>query len=187
MSRRYFEDLYAREADPWRFETNPYEREKYRVTLKALPKDRYRRALEVGCSIGVLTRQLADRCSCLLAIDVADEPLRAARRRCADASQVHLDRMTAPAEWPDGAFDLILLSEMVYYLNRADVAKLADRVIGSLATGGDLLLVHWTGPTNYPLSGSEAAKLLLKSAHPSLRVVRQERFDKFRLDLARRA
>jgi len=64
----YFDALYAASPDPWAFETSAYERAKYAATLDALPARRYRRALEVGCSIGVLTRQLADRCDIKISI-----------------------------------------------------------------------------------------------------------------------
>jgi predicted TPR repeat methyltransferase len=184
LDRKYFEDLYAEDPDPWRFATSAYEREKYAATLAALPKSRYARALEVGCAIGVLTRSLGARCDNLLATDIAEEPLRAARRRCADLPGVRFARAAAPVDWPDGAFDLIVLSEVVYYLDRADTEHLAARVRDSLAGRGDLLLVHWVGATDYPLSGDEAAALLLTQACPPLRIVRQERREQFRLDLA---
>ena len=34
----YFKGMYATEADPWRFVTSPYERDKYAATLAALPR-----------------------------------------------------------------------------------------------------------------------------------------------------
>ena len=88
LGRDYFEDLYAKEADPWRFATSDYEHEKYDATLAALPRARYARGLEIGCSIGVLTRRLAARCDRLLATDIAEEPLREARLRSANAPWV---------------------------------------------------------------------------------------------------
>ena len=122
-----------------------------------MPKARYRFALEVGCSIGILTRSLASRCDALVAIDAAQTPLVEARRRCADLPDVRFEQMFVPEQWPDGDFELILLSEVVYYLSREDVGRLAARVANSLAKGGSVILVHWTGPTDYPLSGDEAA------------------------------
>ena len=75
-------------ADPWRFATSDYERAKYEATLAALPHEIYRDVLEIGCSIGVLTRQLAPRCEKLLALDVAAKALDQARARCADLAHV---------------------------------------------------------------------------------------------------
>jgi SAM-dependent methyltransferase len=141
----------------------------------------------VGCSIGVLTRALAPRCAALLAVDAADAPLAAARARCAGLPQVAFRRMQAPGDWPMDAapFDLILLSEVVYYLDAADVACLAARVGASLAPGGDALLVHWTGETDYPLSGDEAAERFIAAAAPFAAVMRQRRSERYRLDLIR--
>ena len=83
----YFDALYAASPDPLDFETSPYEAEKYAATLAALPRPRYRRALEVGCAIGVLTALLAPRCDALLALDGAEAALDRARRRVAASSR----------------------------------------------------------------------------------------------------
>jgi SAM-dependent methyltransferase len=164
----YFDTLYERDADPWRFRTSAYERAKYDATLAALPRPRYRRALEVGCSIGVLSGDLSEPCDALLAVDAAEKALAAARAACADKPNVRFARLRAPDEWPPEGetFDLILLSEMVYYLDRTDVSRLADRVGASLAPGGDCLLVHWTGDTDYPLSGDAASAAFIAAASP---------------------
>jgi len=183
----YFEALYAADPDPWRFAESPYERAKYAATLAALPRPRYRNALELGCSIGVLTRALAPRCDRLLALGVAAAPLAAARARCADQPQVAFLEALLPRDWPADATgcDLILISELLYYLDAADVAALAGHLGRSLAPGGDLLLVHWTGPTDYPMSGNAAAELCIAAAAPFARLIRQARQPEYRLDLLR--
>jgi hypothetical protein len=40
----YFDALYTADPDPWKFAVSPYEREKYALTLEAMPKPRYRSA-----------------------------------------------------------------------------------------------------------------------------------------------
>jgi len=182
----YFDAVYAPGGDRWRFASSAYERDKYAATLAALPKPRYASAFEIGCSIGVLTSALAPRCDALLAVDAAAAPLIEARRRCAELSNVRIERMFVPRQWPNSVFDLILLSEIVYYLCAEDVARLAARGLRSLAFEGDVALVHWTGETNYPLSGDEAAELFIDRMGPSVRVPRRDRSDAFRLDVARR-
>ena len=89
-------------------------------------------------------------------------PLIEARRRCANLPGVRFEQMFVPGQWPDGGFDLILLSEVVYYLNHEDVSRLAARVMSSLARGGCVILVHWIGSTDYPLSGDEAVGLFIE-------------------------
>jgi cyclopropane fatty-acyl-phospholipid synthase-like methyltransferase len=183
----YFDTLYMADPDPWKFAASPYERGKYEITLDAMPKPRYRSALEVGCSIGVLTRSLASRCDTLVAIDAAQTPLLEARRRCADLPGVRFEQMFVPEQWPEGQFELILLSEVVYYLSPEDVGRLAARVTNSLAKGGSVILVHWTGPTDYPLSGDEAAALFIERIGPACVVKRGNRYRQFRLDVLSRA
>ena len=182
----YFDALYAADPDPWKFASSAYEREKYAVTLAALTRERYENAFEIGCSIGVLTERLAARCDRLLAVDVAFAALELARRRCASAACVRFERMCVPVEWPNGTFDLILASEVVYYLDAHDVARLADRIAGALAPRGDLVLVHWTGETDYPLTGDEATARLIAGLGDRLAILRQARFAEFRLDLLTR-
>jgi cyclopropane fatty-acyl-phospholipid synthase-like methyltransferase len=187
LKPEYFDALYTADPDPWNFAASPYERAKYTLTLNAMPKPRYRSALEVGCSIGVLTRLLASRCDAVLAIDAAPTPLVEARRRCADLPGVRLEQMFVPEQWPAGVFELILLSEVVYYLSREDVARLAAKVTRSLEPGGSVILVHWTGSTDYPLSGDEAVALFIERIGSTCAVERSERYAEFRLDVLSRA
>lgn len=181
----YFDGMYAADPDPWRFADSNYERDKYRATLAALPRDRYSSVLEVGCSIGVLTRQLSARSGSLLALDVAEGALEQARRRCGELTDVRFARCRVPGEWPDGTFDLILLSEVVYYLDRDDLRRLAERVRAASRPGGDVVLVHWLGETHYPLTGDEAADLFTAASADFARLLHQDRTEAYRLDVLR--
>lgn len=190
MSRRpktiapdWFEQLYASDEDPWRFASSDYEREKYADTLKTLPHELYPRALEIGCSIGVLTRALAPRCGGLLAIDAASKPLAEARRRCGDLANVEFAQMFVPRDWPEGEFDLIMLSEVVYYLDVDDVAKLAARIASTLAPDGAVVMVHWSGETDYPLTADQAAERLISELGDLVEVRRRDRRPQYRLDV----
>jgi cyclopropane fatty-acyl-phospholipid synthase-like methyltransferase len=187
LAPEYFDALYTANPDPWNFEASPYERAKYALTLNAMRKPRYRSALEVGCSIGVLTRSLASRCDTVIAVDASSTPIVEARRRCADLPGVSFDQMFAPEQWPGGVFDLILLSEVVYYLSPEDVGRLTARVAQSLPVGGSVILVHWTGPTDYPLNGDEAVALFVERMGQSCVVERADRYAEFRLDVLSRA
>lgn len=180
----YFRRLYADDPDPWRFATSPYEAAKYAATLAALPRDRYDSAFEVGCAGGVLTQRLAGRCRRLLAVDVSDDALDAARARCADQPHVAFRRMTVPGEWPDGTFALVVLSEVGYYLGNADFEQLQARLDASVEPGGHLVLVHWTGATDYPRSGDAVHDAFL--ACPAWRRVGGTRAPAYRLDVLER-
>jgi predicted TPR repeat methyltransferase len=166
----FFDDFYAGNPDPWSFATSDYERGKYVATLAALPRPRYASAFEVGCSIGVLTRQLAERCDRLLSIDAAEAPLPQARSRNADAPWVEISRARVPEDWPEGRrFDLIVLSEVLYYFSREDLARLAELALEALQPGGDLVLVHWLPATSYPMTGDEAVSTFVELAGDALR------------------
>lgn len=161
LDREYFEELYAASSDPWNFETSDYEREKYARTLGVLGERRFRRALEAGASIGVFTRMLADRCDELLAVDVSEKAVAAARERLGGLDHVRVERRTLPEEMPEGPFDLIVASEVLYYFPREEMLAMLDGFEGILAPGGALLTVHWRRETRtYPLQGDEVHELL---------------------------
>ena len=152
----YFETMYAASPDPWGFDFRWYETRKYAVSLALLPRARYRRAFEPGCSIGVLTERLAARCETVLACDVSAAAVRAAARRTAADPSVRVTRRTLPDDWPAGRFDLIVLSELLYYFSPTDLTEVLDRAVSSLEDGGTLLAVHWRHPVaEYPLGGDE--------------------------------
>jgi SAM-dependent methyltransferase len=180
----HFEHLYAQQDDPWDYEASPYEQGKYAATLAALPRTRYQSALELGCSIGVLTTRLAARCDRLLAIDYAPTALERARGRCRQQPWVQFRRMTLPGEYPSGQFDLVLLSEVGYYWSWADLHLARARIIAGLAPGGQLLLVHWTPPIDdAPLTGDEVHQEFLNCAGDVLRHLGGQRAETYRLDL----
>jgi SAM-dependent methyltransferase len=181
----YFADIYASDPDPWRFTTSAYERDKYAATLASLPRQRYGAALEVGCSIGVFTRALAPRCDALTALDLAPAAIAAARARCADQPQVAFVQGAVPGDWPPGRFDLILFSEVLYFLDAHDLARGAGRVAGALAPGGECVLVHWLGAQDYPLSGEAAAEGFIAEAAGFAAVIAQTRAPDYRIDVLR--
>ena len=182
-----FERQYRQAIDPWQYESSPYERAKYAATLAALPHPRYRVALEIGCSIGVLTAQLAPRCDRLLAIDFAETALARARERLAAISTVEFRRMAFPTESPAGRFDLTILSEVGYYWSWPDLRAAKERIIERLTSGGHLLLVHWTPPIDdAPLNGDEVHEEFLNRSDNRLDHLAGERSETYRLDLLAR-
>ncbi|WP_344941855.1 SAM-dependent methyltransferase [Actinomadura miaoliensis] len=143
FTEEYFDRRYARAPDPWGLASRWYERRKYAITLASLPRERYRACFEPGCSIGELTRLLAPRCDRLLAVDFAEDAVRQARAAVRDLDHVEVRRSTLPAQLPDGPFDLVVVSEILYYLSRDDLDLMLDGLVGLLEAGGDLVAVHW--------------------------------------------
>ena len=181
-----FERLYEANPDPWGFQTSAYERAKYGETLAALGERRFRSVLELGCSIGVMTEALAPRCDRLLGIDIAETALALARTRCAAHPGVSFRRCRLPDEFPTlepGSVALILVSELLYFLSPADNARLAAAVLRALAPDGMVVLVNWTGETNTPCTGDEAARLFIEACTAGgLAVTLGSRPDGYRLD-----
>ena len=143
----FFDALYAENPDPWDFETSAYERDKYDATIAALQDKHFATGLELGCSIGVLTHRLAEHVDDLLSIDVAEVALEQARRR---TPGVRFERREIPEEFPGGHFDLVVASEVLYYLDAPALEATLDHV-----RSGTLLAVHWRHPTErYPFTGA---------------------------------
>jgi len=184
LGRRFFDDLYARSEDPWSFADSAYERDKYAHSLRALEGGRFKRGLEVGCSIGVFTARLATVCDELTAIDVSPSALALARRRLDGHGNVTLATMAFPEQMPAGPWDLLVCSEVLYYLDVAGFDLALDRLRLAVSEGATLLAVHWRPQTcRYPLEGDEVHDRLL--AELGQWHVRDERRPKYRLDLFR--
>lgn len=186
---QYFDEVYGANQDPWQFTTSPYEHDKYAATIAALPRQRYESGFEIGCSIGVLTQQLASRCRHLLAVDVSEVALRQARQRLAGSPLVRIENRVIPADFPDEQFDLIVVSEVGYYWSMGDLEKTRQLMFDHLEPGGQLLLVHWTPPVHdYPLTGDEVHEAFMKQTGNGqpLRHLYGKREEKYRLDLFER-
>ena len=185
LSEDYFEQVYSANEDPWDFEKSDYEAAKYAATIDALPSAKYENALEIGCSIGVLTRKLADRTARLLSTDVSERALDTARTKNADASHITFRKMSLPGEFPDETFDLIMVSEVAYYLDEPDWLTAMQTIFDHLRPNGHIVLVHWLPPVHdYPQTGDEVHDRFTKFAETKpLNNIRSERAENYRLDV----
>ena len=186
LPAQFFDEFYATHGpDPWGFADRWYERRKRALTLAALPQERFARAFEPGCSIGLLTVELAARCDTLLATDIAVAAVAQARARTAGLPGVAVELGAVPADWPQGRFDLIVLSEVAYYCDRDDLEVLARRATGALTDDGVLLACHWRHPVpEYPLGGDVVHEVL--AAQPGLELIAHHLEEDFRLDVLTR-
>lgn len=147
-------DVVHRERpDPWQVDS-PYERRKRALTLASLPREHYGRGLEVGCSVGALAVDLAQRCDHLLALDASEEAIDLAQRRTAAVVGIDVRRARVPDEWPSGRFDLVSVSEVGYFLSPRELDEVVELALHALADDGHLLLCHWRHqPVGWPLAG----------------------------------
>lgn len=165
LPQHYFDNLYAENPDPWDFEKSEYEKEKYLKTIAAIPNKSYATALEIGCSIGVLTKMLATKCEKLLSIDISELALDMAKNRLKGNPNVEFKLAGIPSNFPEGERDLIVMSEVGYYLSIEDLKRTIRLIEQNLNVGGILILVHWTHfVKDYPLSGDQVHDCFAKSA-----------------------
>lgn len=186
MSRRaWWEAVFTENPDPWSFHTASYERDKATEALSLLGP-RYGRAVEIGCANGAVTARLAGHCDALLAVDLAESALREARRVVRDPA-VAFHRAEMPQDWHAvvaSPIDLIVLSEVLYYLSIEEIDAMAEHAARDLARHGQALLVNWLGPTGEALDGDAAAtRFLAAFAERRPMGVETRRREAYRLDL----
>jgi len=185
LSKTYFEKMYSADQDPWNFEGSAYEKEKYQNTIRQIPLNSYKSALEIGCSIGVLTAMLAEQCVKLIAMDISETALSVAKKRLKKNQAVEFRLGAIPEDYPEESFDLIILSEVGYYLSWNDLLISKERIIDSLNEKGILVLVHWIHfVADYPLTGDQVHNCFLDSDMVS---IHSSRYDDYRMDILQKA
>jgi LmbE family N-acetylglucosaminyl deacetylase/SAM-dependent methyltransferase len=142
-----FDGMYAASDDPWGFDARWYEQRKRAIMLASLPRLRFHRVLEIGCSVGTTTAALADRADAVVATDVAERAVEQARERLRGRAGVVVEQLRLPEEWPEAwsaePFDLIVLSEVGFYLGGEALGEVVDRSRAALAPGGLFVACHW--------------------------------------------
>lgn len=157
-----FEQFYAKEHDPFGFDRNPYEAGKFAHLIEALDGRRYGRALEIGCSIGSFTEKLADVCDEVVGTDISQIAVDRTRERLQGKSNVRIERMTFPVELPQGTFDLIVCSDVLYYLSDRDLPQTIRLLADLVRPGGSLLALHYLGDAGGLTTGEKVHNQLLQ-------------------------
>jgi len=140
--RTSFWNRYFATEDPWNYSSS-YEQEKYERQLEILPAGPIGRALELGCAEGHFTRQLAPRVGHLTATDISAIAIERARARCSDQPNVEFGVLDFSADTLPGEMDLIVCSEVFYYLDDlAALRRIAKKFVEALAPGGSFISAH---------------------------------------------
>ncbi len=156
-SETYFDALYADNADPWHYQTRWYEQRKRDICLAVLPQTQYKNAIELGCGNGIFSELLAQRCHNLLSIDGNSNAVQLAKERLAALPQgkviqgiipdvlLSLKNSFIPTKScsNQSGFDLIVISEILYYLSATDIDTVITWIKQNLAIDGTLLCCHW--------------------------------------------
>lgn len=179
----HFEKLYEKSLDPWNYKTNTYEQNRFDVTLKSLPRKEYRNGCEIGCSIGILTKKLAAICTKMTGIDCSAKALEQAKKNVSNIDNIQLKLMRVPEELPTETYDLIVLSEVLYFFSDNDLKVISDFVIKKLDYDGTCLLVNFLGDTESPMSGNEVAIRFSDLTFQDLKILSTKEYEGFRIDV----
>lgn len=156
----YFDAIYAQD-DPFGYRERWYEARKRALLLASLPAQHFGRVWEIGCSNGELTADLAARCDSLIATDLSARAVALAAERTRQHAHVDVRQAQHPGTWPDGLFDLIVFSEVGYYLDADTLLTMARKLKSSLRGDGVLVACHWLAPfAQAPQSGRDVHRLL---------------------------
>ena len=178
----YFEAMYRDTDDPWRLGQRWYEQRKYALTTAALPRARYRSAFEPACSVGSLSALLAARCDLLLSCDRSPRAVATATTRLAAYPHARVEHRILPPQWPTGTFDLIILSEFLYYLDPEGVQQILDLTVHALEPGGTLAAVHWRHPVPEHSQSGDAVHRAVRDTPGLVRIAEHSEPD-FLLDV----
>ena len=121
-----FDAMFATGSDPWGFHGSFYERRKRALTTAVLAREHYCHVVEIGCATGVLTRALAERAGRVTAVDVSAAALAEARRDAPGHVQWVLGQV--PSAVPAASADLVVLSEVGYFLTPTELIETLRRV-----------------------------------------------------------
>jgi SAM-dependent methyltransferase len=181
-----FEARYRAAPDPWGTETKAYESEKRARTLAACGPGPFAAACDLGAGLGLLAAALAPRCARLLALDGAPTAIVAAARRLAPFARAEARVATLPGDLPAGPFDLVVASEILYYLDDGPFAATCAWLRDALVPGGRVVAVHWTG-TALDLQRDAAAVGAALAAVDGLRAIARDGAPGYRIDVLERA
>jgi SAM-dependent methyltransferase len=182
VSAAAFEARYRADADPWATLTDPGERAKAAATLAACGDGPFAAVCDLGAGLGVLAAALAPRARALLAFDAAPTAVAAAAERLAPWPAAEARVALLPDDLPGGVFDLVVASEILYYLPDAGFAATLAWLDRALAPGGRLVAVHWTGTAPDLCRSADAVHAAL-AQRPRLVRVAATRAPTYRLDV----
>jgi peptidoglycan/xylan/chitin deacetylase (PgdA/CDA1 family)/SAM-dependent methyltransferase len=193
-NRHYFESLFLNSPNPWSYET-PYEQLKYQQTLSLVPLVSIDRALELACAEGFFTKMLASRVKSLLATDISQVAIDRAEERCRAKQNVRFALFDFTKDPLPGKFDLIVCSEVLYYVNGLHaLRKVARKIADALEPEGNLLTAHANVVVDDPTSpgfdwdvpfGAKAIGQILAET-PLLRFIKELRSPLYRIQLFQR-
>lgn len=149
----YYEQLYQTHEDPWAY-AQAAEQAKYRLSLEAARRwhPHPARVLEVACSLGYLTEQLADYAPEVYGFDLSETAVRATQERCQKhprAAHIHVrvGDATRPG-YPEGDFDVVFLQDVLLEIPETLRQAVLDQSLRLLTSGGVLIVNDYQQPSH---------------------------------------
>ncbi len=124
FGKGYFEERFKKE-DPWRYFSCEYEKGKYVRQIEAIKQYAVhpQNILEIGCAEGAHTLMLARAFpeASILGIDISENAVERAKQNCEYCQNVNIIEadiieLFKQAHFPENTFDVIIQSELLYYL-----------------------------------------------------------------------
>ena len=178
VNQQHLQAIYAQCDDPWGFRSSAYEQAKFRATVNVLSRQIYASALELGCGNGELARHVAPRCDAYTGLDAVGSALASAKRAVPGGRFV---QAYLPCVLPEGQYDLIMLSEVLYFLDQAGLRSLGQQIVRRWPEA-EIIAVTWLGPSGNPMEGEAALTAFSDAVTPTLRPTMLARSLQYRID-----
>jgi 2-polyprenyl-3-methyl-5-hydroxy-6-metoxy-1,4-benzoquinol methylase len=139
--RYYFELKYLR-GNPYPVEIDPQEIEKFDRAFNCIKGRQYSSILEIGCGEGYFLEMyllLSDR---ILATDISKLALKKAKERVGDKKNIEFRQFDIVRNNLDERFDLVICSEVLYYLTLDQLKSIIPKVFGYMKEDSNLLSIH---------------------------------------------
>jgi SAM-dependent methyltransferase len=165
-----FDAVYRAHPDPWGVGSRWYERRKRAVLLASLTSVRYHHGWDLACGTGVLARDLAARCAHVTASDGSSVAVRRAQspEMSAPESKIRYRVLQLPLAGPEPTLcgvDLVVVSEVLYYLSEPQRQTLVAQIVAIAGARAEIVLVHWSprpddGEVSGRIANREAVEFL---------------------------
>ena len=150
------DDLHAHDQDPWGVDRRWYELRKRRLLAAMLPRERFAAPWRSGARPGRSPTSWPPGATSSSRSTAAPTPWRPRDVGWPGSATCRSSSGRSRQWWPAGAFDLVVVSEVGYFLSPRDLDRLVDRIATTLADDGVVVLCHWRHPVaGWPLDGAD--------------------------------
>lgn len=187
LIRTFFEFKYIKK-DPYLTTIDEKEIIKLEKSFDLVKDSRYKNILDIGCGEGYLVEKLIPLADRIVALDISKLALQRAEKRIRKDAHIDFIQKDILKYKPGENFDLIICSEILYYLQLEDVKTIAGKLIEWISPNGKLLLVNVYSKTERE-NGVSLKSFGAKTIHqifmkkPELRLIKNEQYHFFGLTL----